>query len=176
MRTPFRTVVSALAPLGLLLAACNPGWVPRDVHPTERLEDVGNAGYRRICNAYEDHIREVYDDRKAEEMVCMAYAVKESDTRVGCEERMERCLDRMPEDAEDRLDDLLEEARCGRLDVSTSGCRVTVGELVTCLDAMEFELARVDVTMTCREVNASFDDDWWKIPLPQSCREIRDRC
>lgn len=176
MREPGRFPVALVSLMGLLISGCSSSWVPSDLHPEDRLSDIGSSGYRRICSSYRDAIHERYDDAKLRELVCIAYGVETSDSVTACRERAERCLDRMPDRAEDRLEDVLEQAHCNRLNLSVSGCRVTVAELVTCLDELELGLTQVGFDQTCQDVGAPFDDRWWRVPLPQSCQEVRDRC
>jgi hypothetical protein len=70
------------AALSLLLCACSTGWLPPDVENDEQLQELGAAGYQRVCDAFESYIRDEYQSSHIIQAVCLAHGIQTTDSAM----------------------------------------------------------------------------------------------
>lgn len=173
MRTAIGVVFSAVS-----LAACGGGdkWLPQDIDRDAALEQLGDAGYARVCSAFEDYVREQYRDSHLVQAVCLAHGVQTASDAVTCGETVTACTETMPPAAEAVLDSLLAQGQCSFIEIEPTGCQATVKQLSACLDAVEGKISSVKFGLTCAAVGEPVPQDWWKIPMPGECAALRTLC
>ena len=168
--------LALLAPLVFGLLSCREEWMPSDVERGQALDALGEAGYDHLCSEFEGYIREQFTSSHLVQGVCLAIAVRDSETALACGEKMERCTSNLPPEAEAQLQAILAQASCSRTEVEPSGCMATVGELEACLNGLEAKLEALKFGGVCAGVGEPIDENWWRLELPPSCLQIRNRC
>jgi hypothetical protein len=165
--------------IGLLLTAtgaCGGGsagdWLPDDLEREATLDTIGDAGYAKLCGAFEDYVLDMYRTSYLVQAACTAIAVENTADAAACGESVQACLDNPPAEATALVDMILAQAGCATVDVEPTGCSATVRQVESCLDALGAEVDQVEFTLTCAAAGQSLDDSWWQIDRPSSCSSL----
>lgn len=167
------------ATLALLLAitgCSSSGWIPPDIEQNEQLQELGAAGYSRLCSAFEGYIRDEYEASHIIQAVCLAHGVSTTDTASACGDAVNACTDNLPPSAEALLQDILAQASCSTVGIDPVGCAATVAQVKSCLDGLEDQLDEVKFSLVCAAAGETFDSAWWHIDLPPACQQLRTLC
>ena len=166
----------------VLLAACggtssSPGdWVPDDLEESQTLDRIGTAGYAKLCDAFEDYVRDRYRSDRLIQLACTANALQTTSDAVACGTAVDMCLDMLPPAVETQLQMILAQASCEHVAVTPGGCQSTVSQMKSCLDALGSQVDRIMLSLTCAAFGSPVPQDWWKIEPPAACDAIASQC
>lgn len=165
----------------LLLAACGSSatsgdWLPSDIEESQTLDRLGAAGYQKLCDAFEDYVRDRYRSDRLIQAACVANALQTTSDAVACGAAVESCLDMLPPAVETQLNQILAQASCNTVAVEPTGCSSRVSQLKACLDALGTEVDRIMFSLTCAAVGSPVPADWWMIDPPAACTAIAAEC
>jgi len=170
------TLVVLLAMPMSLLGCSKTTWVPEDIDRDATVKALGDAGYQRLCSAFEGYIRDEYRSSYLIQAVCLAHGVQTTHSAVECGYAVQQCTDTLPPAAEALLQSILAQASCSAAEANPTGCSATVAQLLACLDALEDKLAAVKFGLACAAAGEPVDPNWWRIPPPAECLAIRSIC
>jgi hypothetical protein len=165
----------------MILGACgsqrSADWVPDDIDTDQTVDRLGDAGYARVCSAFEDYVRDQYRSSYLVQAACTAHALETTADAAECGDAVDTCLDTLPREVETELQRILDQAGCNALTTFTpTGCAAKVSELTACLDALGEELDRIELSATCAAFGSPVPADWWMIPLPAECSSLQAGC
>ncbi len=152
------------------------GWLPDDLESSQTLDDIGDAGYQRLCSAFDDWAHDQYRSDYLVQAVCTAQGIQNTDTASACGDYVQTCIDSPPAEAEAMLDQIMSQAGCSAVAVEPSGCTATVGQVQECLDMLGAEIEAIQFTLTCAAAGQTLDPGWWQIQTPPVCTEIGSLC
>lgn len=163
--------------VGLLLLGCSTSrWMPSDIEQDQQLQALGEAGYQRLCSAFEGYVRDEYEASHLIQALCLAHGIQTTGTASACGDAVNACTDHLPPSAEATLQEILAQASCETVGVAPVGCAATVADIKACLDGLEDQLDEVKFSLVCTAAGQSFDPAWWHIDLPQPCLALRTIC
>ena len=168
-----------IAYLLVVVAACGSSatdWLPSDIDRGQTLDRLGTAGYSRMCQAFEDFVRDEYASSYLVQAACTANALQTTSDAAACGESVDACLDTLPPVVEDQLQTILAQASCSKLELSVTGCAATVLDMKHCLDALSEKLDTIELSATCAAFGSPVPSDWWMISLPAECTSITTDC
>jgi len=148
---------------------------PADIQDSLTLEEIGAAGYRRICDSFADYMRDQYSSSHLVQAACLADAVSHGNTTNECSEALEGCIETPPPEVEATIDGILVQAGCGVVDIEPAACDSTVGALKSCLDALQSEISSIKYSLTCAAVGQT-DVGWDVVMLPNACLNLSSDC
>jgi hypothetical protein len=151
-------------------------WVPDDLTSGQTLDDIGDAGYQRLCSAFDDWAHDQYRSSYLIQAVCTAQGIEHTDTASACGDYVQTCIDSPPAEAEAQLDQILGQAGCAAVSAEPTGCAATVGQVQDCLDGLGAEVEAIQFTLTCAAAGQVLDPGWWMITPPAICGEISSLC
>lgn len=163
----------------LSLAACNgtsDDWVPSDVDESETIDKLGDAGYGKVCSAFDDFVRDQYRTNLLVRAACTAQALRSTETTAECADSIDDCVNDIPAVVESQLEMILAQASCPAIGVMTAGCSSPVSALTTCLDDLGAQLDNVKLQLTCAALGSPVPADWYKISPPASCTALASGC
>ena len=166
----------------ILLAACRTSastakdWVPSDIDENATLDRIGAAGYQKLCDAFEDYVRDMYRSDYLVKAACTANALQTTTDAVACGESVNMCLNTLPAPVEMQLDRILAQAHCSAVSVTPTGCLAKVAEMKACLDALGEQVDKIMFSLTCAAIGSPVPEDWWKISPPAACTSLSTRC
>lgn len=164
----------------VLAAACNGGtsgvWVPADIDERQTLMQVGNAGYTRLCAAFEDYVHDQYRSSYLIKAACTAHAIETTTDAIACGAAVDDCLDSLPPVVQTQLDQILAQASCTKVAIDASTCPSTVSRLKACLDALGDKLDELELAATCAAAGSPVPDGWWMIAEPAECASLQADC
>ncbi len=149
---------------------------PDDIDTNLTLDDVGASGLNKICNTFEDWVRDMYSGSLFVQAACTAAAVDSTDTAEACGDELQSCLDSPPPEVESLITSIRDQAGCSTISVEATGCSATVGQIEACLDDLAAAVDNVQFTLTCAAAGQPIDDNWWVIDIPASCSDIETSC
>jgi len=183
--TSFGFAFSASVAL-MMLPACpsssgddTPGpssWVPSDIDEQATLEQIGSAGYARLCNAFDDYVHDTYRSQLLVKAACTAHALETTTDAAMCGEELDTCLDTLPPVVQQQLDQILAQASCTQVGIAPNGCSSKVSALKGCLDALGDLVDQVELSATCAAFGSPVPNDWWVIDEPAACAALRTGC
>lgn len=165
----------------VLLAACGStsspsDWVPADLEENQTLDRIGSAGYAKLCDAFEDYVRDRYRSDRLLQAACTANALQTTTDAVACGASVDMCLDMLPPAVEAQLQRILAQASCTNVAVQPGGCQSTVSQMKSCLDALGTQVDRIMLSLTCAAFGSPVPEDWWMIDAPAACDTIASQC
>ena len=164
----------------VLLAACGSSpsadWLPSDIEESQTLDRLGAAGYQKLCDAFDDYVRDRYRSDRLVQAACIAEALQTTTDAVACGAAVDSCLDMLPPAVESQLEQILAQASCTTVAIEPSGCSSRVSQLKACLDALGAEVDRIMLSLTCAAVGSPVPADWWMIDPPEACTSIAAAC
>lgn len=163
----------------VVMAACSGGssdWVPADIDERQTLMQLGNAGYGRLCSAFEDYVHDQYRSSYLIKAVCTAHAIETTTDAVACGAAVDDCLDTLPPVVQTQLDQILAQASCTRVAIDASSCPSTVSRLKGCLDALGDKVDELQLAATCAAAGSPVPDSWWMISEPAECTSLQSDC
>jgi len=149
---------------------------PDEFETNVTLDDIGQSGLNKICNTFEDWVRDMYSSSLFVQAACTASAIESTETASDCGDELQSCLDNPPSEVESLITTIRDQAGCGSLSVEATGCSATVGQIQDCLDALGDELDNIQFTLTCAAAGQTLDDGWWVIETPAACSSIETSC
>lgn len=169
--------------LGLLtilaLAGCpstSGDWVPDDIDEQQTLDRLGEAGYQKLCSAFDDFVHDQYRSNYLIRAVCTAHALQTTENAVMCGEAVDACLDTLPAPVEAQLEQILAQADCSVVDAMVTGCSSPVSKLTGCLDELGTKVDQIQFSLTCAAFGSPVPPDWWKVSLPPACAALGESC
>lgn len=156
-----------LAYVALLLIGCG------DTTVDESKERITQAAYERACEEADDFLTARYSGDYFVQALCLADAVETTSDATSCGEQLDTCINSPPPEIQQGIDNILSQAGCTLLNVDTSSCSSTLGDIRACLDAIDEEVMGLQYTLTCAAAGQSLDD-WDVLDLPESCRFAMD--
>lgn len=172
-------VVSALALTGCPSSSGggdDTSWVPSDIDEQATLDQIGSAGYAKLCGAFEDYVHDTYRSQLLVKAACTAHALQTTTDAVTCGAELDACLDTLPPVVDQQLEQILAQASCTRLGVDPNGCPSTVSAVKACLDALGDLVDQVQLSATCAAFGSPVPSDWWMISEPSACASLRTGC
>jgi hypothetical protein len=148
---------------------------PDDIEDSITLDELGAAGYAKLCSTFEDYLYDQYSGSYFVQAMCTADAVENSADAESCGDSIETCLATPPPAIQSGIDSVLGQAGCSALLVDSEGCTATVRAAKQCLEDLESEVKNVRFTLTCAAFGQSLDD-WDVLELPASCMAIENNC
>ena len=136
-------------------------------------ERITQAAYARACSEARDLLESQYSGDYFVQALCMASAVEGTSDAVTCGEELDSCINNPPAVIQEGIDSILSRAGCSLLQVDTSTCSSTLGEIKACLDAIDDEVSSLQYTLTCAAAGQSLDD-WDVLSLPSECQLSSD--
>ena len=151
-------------------------WVPDDLTSGQTVDEIGDAGYARLCSAFDEWAHDQYRSSYLIQAVCTAKGIENTETASACGDYVQECIDSPPAEAEALLDQILAQAGCTAVAVEPTGCAATVGQVQDCLDGLGAEVEAIEFTLTCAAAGQTLDPGWWMITPPAVCGEIASLC
>ena len=153
----------------LVLAACGDSDSDLD-DPQARITA---AAYERACVEARDYLEAQYSGDYFVQALCTAAAVEGNTDAVSCGEELDECINNPPPAIQSGIDSILGQAGCSLLDVNTSTCSSTLGQIKDCLDAIDEEVSALQYTLTCAAAGQTLED-WDLVELPSVCEFASD--
>ncbi len=150
--------------------------MPDDIDEEQTLDRLGAAGYQRLCGAFDDFVRDQYRSSYLVQAACTAHALQTTQSATDCGAAVDACLDDLPAPVEAQLAQILAQADCSAVGVSTTGCSSPVSRLTDCLDALGTEVDKIQFSLTCAAVGSPVPENWWRISPPAECSALAESC
>ncbi|MBL4632798.1 MAG: hypothetical protein JKY56_02945 [Kofleriaceae bacterium] len=152
-----------LACLAILILACG------DSRVDESKERITQAAYERACQEADDFLTARYSGDYFVQALCLAEAVETTGDATSCGAQLDSCINNPPPEIQAGIDGILSQAGCNLLNVDTSVCSSTLGDIRACLEAIDEEVMSLRYTLSCAAAGQSLED-WDVLSLPESCR------
>lgn len=165
--------------VALSVVACSESsdrWVPADIDTSTTVENLGTAGYGRVCSAFADYVRDMYRSDKLVQAACIARALETTGDAASCGDYVARCVDAIPPEVEALIAKALASASCTTLDIDPTACGVSVSTLTSCLDALGTQFDRAQYGLSCAAFGSPVPSDWYEVALPASCSRLISQC
>ncbi len=156
-----------LAFVAILLIACG------DSRVDQSKEKITQAAYERVCQEADDFLTARYSGDYFVQALCLAEAVENSGDASSCGAQLDSCINNPPPEIQTGIDGILSQAGCNLLDINTSVCSSTLGEIRACLEAIDEEVMGLRYTLSCAAAGQSLEG-WDVLSLPDNCRFAAD--
>ena len=59
-------------------------WIPEDIDLDQTVDKLGAAGFAKVCNAFEDYVRDMYRSNRLIQLTCTAEALDTTANATAC--------------------------------------------------------------------------------------------
>lgn len=162
------------------LAGCSSSsgsdWVPEDIDQKQAVNQLGAAGYARLCSAFDDYVHDQYRSSYLVKAACTAHALETTQDAIACGEAVNECLDTLPPVVDDQLNRILAQASCSTAAIDPATCQSKVSAVKACLDALGEKVDDIMLSVTCAAFGSPVPSNWWVIQQPPECEALRSGC
>ena len=131
------------------------------------------AAYAQACEEARDFLVSRYSGDYFVQALCTVAAVEGNSDAISCSEELDDCINNPPMAIQSGIDSILDQAGCSLLDVDTSTCSSTLGQIRDCLEAIDEEVSSLQYTLTCAAAGQTLEG-WDIVELPSVCEFASD--
>jgi hypothetical protein len=132
-------------------------------------ERITAAAYSRACSEARDLLESQYSGSYFVQALCTAAAVENNTDAVECGMDLDECINNPPASIQSGIDAILSQGGCSLIDINTSTCSSTLGQIQDCLSAIDAEISSLQYTLTCAAAGQTLDN-WDVVEVPSACQ------